>query len=64
MSGKWGGEANKETIEMFLRLLAVCHTVVPEGPPDEHKVGARVWGSLFHGLLGRGFGWHGAKPEA
>ena len=22
-------------VEMFLRLLAVCHTVIPDGPQEE-----------------------------
>ena len=25
-------------IEMFLRMLAVCHTVVPDGPIDEKEI--------------------------
>lgn len=64
MGGKWGGEANKETIEMFLRLLAVCHTVVPEGPPDEHKVGARACVRGVHWFIGvatRDFGTKWSK---
>lgn len=31
MGGAWEGEANREDIREFLKMLAVCHTVLPEG---------------------------------
>ncbi|GLC46232.1 hypothetical protein PLESTM_001843200 [Pleodorina starrii] len=57
-----GPQADPEIIEMFFRLLAVCHTVIPEGPPDPATikyeaespdeaalvVAAKVFGFFFH----------------
>lgn len=31
----WKKQPNKNDIEEFLRLLAVCHTVIPEANPDD-----------------------------
>ena len=31
MDGAWQKEASREQIAEFLRMLAVCHTVLPEG---------------------------------
>ena len=33
MNGAWRAEPNAGTIREFLKLLAVCHTVIPEGEP-------------------------------
>eukprot|EP00798_Chlamydomonas_sp_ICE-L_P023701 gene23701-9242_t len=38
MAGSWYSSPDKETIEMFFRLLAVCHTVIPDGPPDAKEI--------------------------
>jgi phospholipid-transporting ATPase len=35
MAGAWTGTPSPEIAEMFLRLLAVCHTVIPDGPQTE-----------------------------
>eukprot|EP00195_Chlamydomonas_chlamydogama_P002386 CAMPEP_0202922204 /NCGR_PEP_ID=MMETSP1392-20130828/77797_1 /ASSEMBLY_ACC=CAM_ASM_000868 /TAXON_ID=225041 /ORGANISM="Chlamydomonas chlamydogama, Strain SAG 11-48b" /LENGTH=1321 /DNA_ID=CAMNT_0049615821 /DNA_START=167 /DNA_END=4132 /DNA_ORIENTATION=- len=34
MEGAWTQSADAPSIELFLRLLAICHTVIPEGPAD------------------------------
>ena len=33
MGGAWQREAGAGVIREFLKLLAVCHTVIPEGTP-------------------------------
>jgi phospholipid-transporting ATPase len=33
MGGAWQREADAGVIREFLKLLAVCHTVIPEGTP-------------------------------
>ena len=33
MGGAWLSDPNAGTIREFLKLLAVCHTVIPEGEP-------------------------------
>ncbi|MEW5306198.1 MAG: hypothetical protein WDW36_008682 [Sanguina aurantia] len=38
MGAAWTGVQDPDTTEMFFRLLAVCHTVIPDGPPDEEKI--------------------------
>ncbi|KAK9787844.1 hypothetical protein WJX73_000953 [Symbiochloris irregularis] len=62
VGGNWVNEAHKGTIREFLRVLAVCHTVVPDGPEDPAKikyqaespdesalvVAAKVLGFFFH----------------
>ncbi|PKU73362.1 probable phospholipid-transporting ATPase 4 isoform X1 [Dendrobium catenatum] len=30
MNGNWTGEPNRDTIVLFFRILAVCHTAIPE----------------------------------
>ena len=61
MAGAWMSEPHPENAEMFWRLLAVCHTVIPDGPaelatikyeaesPDEAAlvVGAKAMGFFF-----------------
>ena len=34
MGGAWQREAEAAVIREFLKLLAVCHTVIPEGTPQ------------------------------
>ena len=43
MDGAWEGEPNAEQIREFLKMLAVCHTVLPEGgeTPQSIKYQAR-----------------------
>ena len=43
MGKAWFTAHDPVTIEMFFRLLAVCHTVIPDGPqePDEIKYEVR-----------------------
>lgn len=31
MDGRWMQQPNAEVIEQFFRMLAVCHTVIPDG---------------------------------
>ena len=38
MNGKWRGEKNSYELLQFFRLLAVCHTVIPEGEPEIDKI--------------------------
>ncbi|MEW5306196.1 MAG: hypothetical protein WDW36_008680 [Sanguina aurantia] len=38
MGTAWCGEQDPETLEMFFRMMAVCHTVIPDGPPEEHSI--------------------------
>ncbi|KXZ56084.1 hypothetical protein GPECTOR_2g966 [Gonium pectorale] len=38
MGGAWSSAQDPATIEMFFRLLAVCHTVIPDGPPEPDKI--------------------------
>ncbi|PNH05393.1 Phospholipid-transporting ATPase 3 [Tetrabaena socialis] len=61
MGDAWNSAHDPGTVEMFFRLLAVCHTVVPDGPtepdtikyeaesPDEAAlvVAAKVFGFFF-----------------
>lgn len=62
MGGAWEQQPTRGAVEMFLRCLAVCHTVIPEGPdqpeaikyeaesPDEEAliVAAKKMGFFFH----------------
>jgi len=60
LGGNWVKEKERDTIQMFFRLLAVCHTIVPEGDypeltyqaesPDElaFAVAAKALGFFFH----------------
>jgi len=62
MGGMWEKQRNRRDIEMFLRCLSVCHTVIPDGPampdlikyeaesPDEEAliVAAKKMGFFFH----------------
>ncbi|CDY51126.1 BnaA07g37090D [Brassica napus] len=38
MNGKWVKERDADVIQKFLRLLAVCHTVIPEVNEDTGKI--------------------------
>eukprot|EP00983_Pelagomonas_calceolata_P064854 1148316-Pelagomonas_calceolata.AAC.4 len=38
MDGAWQHETDPHRIEMFFRLLAVCHTVVPCSPQNEKEI--------------------------
>ena len=38
MGGKWINEEHSEELLQFFRLLAVCHTVIPEGDPEPEKI--------------------------
>ena len=38
MEQSWTKEKEREVIEMFFRLLAVCHTVIPEGEPTPKEI--------------------------
>ncbi|GMH35862.1 hypothetical protein BSKO_03730 [Bryopsis sp. KO-2023] len=38
LKGKWVTERNPSTIRHFFRLLAVCHTVIPDGERVEDKI--------------------------
>ncbi|CAN0876633.1 Putative phospholipid-transporting ATPase 9 [Linum grandiflorum] len=38
MNGEWRNERNADDIQKFLRLLAVCHTAIPEVDEDTEKV--------------------------
>jgi phospholipid-transporting ATPase len=38
MDQAWTKEKDTEAIEMFFRLLAVCHTVIPEGEPTPKEI--------------------------
>lgn len=38
MDGAWCASSDAATIEMFFRLLAVCHTVIPDGPQVEAEI--------------------------
>ncbi|PNW75666.1 hypothetical protein CHLRE_12g536050v5 [Chlamydomonas reinhardtii] len=38
MGEAWYSAKDPVTIEMFFRLLAVCHTVIPDGPTDEKSI--------------------------
>lgn len=35
LGGKWTEEKNAEQIRFFFETLALCHTAIPEGSPDE-----------------------------
>ncbi|XP_010262307.1 PREDICTED: putative phospholipid-transporting ATPase 9 isoform X2 [Nelumbo nucifera] len=38
MNGKWVNEAHSDVIEKFLRLLAICHTAIPEVDEETGKI--------------------------
>ncbi|KAK3239287.1 hypothetical protein CYMTET_50774 [Cymbomonas tetramitiformis] len=38
LDGKWVHEEHADTIANFFRLLAVCHTVVPDGPCNKEEL--------------------------
>ncbi|KAK9277428.1 hypothetical protein L1049_006971 [Liquidambar formosana] len=38
MNGNWVSEPRSDVIQKFLRLLAICHTAIPEVDEDKHKV--------------------------
>jgi phospholipid-translocating ATPase len=35
LGGKWVEERNPEAIRFFFEILALCHTAIPEGSPDD-----------------------------
>ena len=35
LGGKWLEEQNAEQIKFFFQILALCHTAIPEGTPDQ-----------------------------
>jgi len=37
-SQAWVKREDRDVIEMFFRLLAVCHTVIPEGEPTPKEI--------------------------
>ena len=42
MGGTWRADPNASTIREFLKLLAVCHTVLPEGNPTPAAIKYQV----------------------
>ncbi len=42
MHGRWQADSDAALIREFLRLLAVCHTVIPEGPPTPAEIKYQV----------------------
>ncbi|KAL9673201.1 hypothetical protein QQ045_029455 [Rhodiola kirilowii] len=38
MNGKWVNESNPDVIQMFFRLLAICHTAIPEVDEETGKI--------------------------
>jgi phospholipid-transporting ATPase len=46
MGTEWAKQPNRETTMQFFRLLALCHTVIPDGEPGSGVV-ARA-GVLAH----------------
>jgi hypothetical protein len=38
MEGNWVNQPHSDVIEMFLRLLAVCHTCIPEVDEESGKI--------------------------
>ncbi len=43
LDGRWHGQPGADIVREFLRLLAICHTVIPEGgaTPDTIRYQAR-----------------------
>jgi hypothetical protein len=43
LDGRWHGQPGADVVREFLRLLAICHTVIPEGgaTPDTIRYQAR-----------------------
>ena len=48
MSGAWRQEQHPEVIREFFKLLAVCHTVIPEGPAEPSVIVYQVNGMIGH----------------
>ena len=42
MHGRWESDPDAGHIREFFRLLAVCHTVIPEGPPTPTDIRYKV----------------------
>jgi hypothetical protein len=42
MHGRWEADPDAGHIREFFRLLAVCHTVIPEGPPTPTEIRYQV----------------------
>jgi hypothetical protein len=38
LGGRWVEESDPATLRMFLRILALCHTAIPEGEPTPDKI--------------------------
>jgi phospholipid-transporting ATPase len=51
MHGRWEADPDAGHIREFFRLLAVCHTVIPEGPPTPTQIRYQV--ALGSGGAGR-----------
>lgn len=50
MDGRWQSDQDAPLIREFFRLLAVCHTVIPEGPPTPLDIRYQVMTALRHSL--------------
>ena len=65
MGEAWYSAKDPVTIEMFFRLLAVCHTVIPDGPTDEKSIKYEVSAEQPHwtphptGFMGHVANWQG-----
>lgn len=51
MDGAWQQEANAAQIAEFLKMLAVCHTVLPEGGETPSAIKYQVITCLISGEL-------------
>jgi hypothetical protein len=51
MRCNWCREASPDVVREFMRLLAVCHTVIPEGIAEPSEIAYQV-GLDFKGFLG------------
>ncbi|GBF89503.1 phospholipid-transporting ATPase [Raphidocelis subcapitata] len=38
MAGAWAAQPNPQLAREFFRMLALCHTVIPDGPPDPASI--------------------------
>ncbi|VDN35660.1 unnamed protein product [Gongylonema pulchrum] len=56
-----------ETVKEFLRMMAVCHTVVPEKQEDgnlRYQASSPDEGALVRGAAALGFVFHTRKPQS
>ncbi len=51
MGGAWQREAEAAVVREFLKLLAVCHTVIPEGTPQPATIKYQARGAQTHSVL-------------